>query len=391
MAIPFKISAPHTTLTITTTTTILLLCLVCAADQSTIHRPIRPFRSVYAFGDSYTDTGNTRSDSGPSGFMFVSNLPYGRTFFRRPTNRYSDGRLVIDFVAQALSLRFLPPYLDPKADKSSGVNFAVAGSTAIVHSFFSKNNMTLNITPQSIRTELDWFDKLLLEGKGCRDSVTTPEECARVFNDALIWAGEIGANDYAYSFGSSVPTKTIQELAINSVTSFLEALLKKGAKYVVVQGLPPTGCLTLSMYLAPSDDRDSFGCVGTVNNQSYAHNAALKAKLRLFRKQFPKSTIVYADYYNAYLDVIKNAKKYGIKNLYGVCCGYGNGTYNFDYFHACGSPSSTSCGNPNEYVNWDGVHLTEAMYKAVADLFLNGTTYMQPPFSYLLSKKLKSG
>ncbi|KAK4395652.1 GDSL esterase/lipase [Sesamum angolense] len=154
--------------------------------------PRRPFNTIYAFGDSYTDTGNTRSNTGPNGFMFVSNLPYGRTFFHRPTNRYSDGRLVIDFVAQALSLPFLSPYLDQKADKSAGVNFAVAGSTAIIHSFFAKNNMTLNITPQSLRTQLNWFEQ------------------------------EIGANDYAYSFGSSVPTKTIQQLAINSFTGVLQ-------------------------------------------------------------------------------------------------------------------------------------------------------------------------
>ncbi|CAH9104493.1 unnamed protein product [Cuscuta europaea] len=92
-------------------------------------------KRIYAFGDSFTDTGNTHSATGPSSFTYVSNPPYGRTFFHRPTNRYSDGRLVIDFVTQALSLPFLPPYLNPNADRSYGVNFAVGGSTAIDHRF----------------------------------------------------------------------------------------------------------------------------------------------------------------------------------------------------------------------------------------------------------------
>ncbi|KAL3633862.1 hypothetical protein CASFOL_022624 [Castilleja foliolosa] len=375
---------PHT-LAITIVLTVLLISST-HANQSASNRP---FKSIYAFGDSYTDTGNTRSNTGPSGFMFVSNLPYGSTFFHRPTNRYSDGRLVIDFVAQALSLPFLPPYLDLKADKSTGVNFAVAGSTAIVHSFFVKNNMTSNITPQSLRTELAWFDKFVA-GKGCKDSSRTPRECEAAFRDALVWVGEIGANDYAYSFGTSVTTKTVQQLAINSVTGVLQALLKKGAKYVVVQGLPPTGCLTLTMYLAPSDDRDNLGCVASANKLSYAHNTALKAKLDAFRKQYPKSTIVYADYYNVYATIIKNARKYGFSELFKTCCGHSGGAYNFDYLNACGSPSSQSCADPSRFINWDGVHLTEAMYKAVADGFVNGT-FSQPPFRSLLSKKRPSG
>ncbi|KAG8379400.1 hypothetical protein BUALT_Bualt07G0084600 [Buddleja alternifolia] len=386
MAIAFTFSSFQ----IFTTTILLIFSPYCSVyAKATTHS--NPFKNVYAFGDSYTDTGNTRSNTGPNGFTFVSNLPYGSTFFHRPTNRYSDGRLMIDFVAQALSLPFLPPYLDPMADDKSpgGVNFAVAGSTAIIHSFFKMNNMTLDITPQSLQTQLGWFNKLL-QSKGCKDSTTSPKECKAVFDEALIWVGEIGANDYAYSFTSSVPTNTIQQLAINSVTAFLQELLKKGAKYVVVQGLPPTGCLTLSMYLAPSNDRDDMGCVGNANKQSYNHNTALKAKLNVLKKQFPNSVIVYADYYSAYLTVIKNPHKYGFKELFKVCCGYGGGTYNFNYLNACGSQSSTSCDNPSQYINWDGVHLTEAMYKAMADAYLNGN-YSQPPFSYLLSKKQQSG
>ncbi|CAA0816475.1 GDSL esterase/lipase [Striga hermonthica] len=341
------------------------------------------FKKIYAFGDSYTDTGNTRSNTGPSGFMFVSNPPYGSTYFRRPTNRYSDGRLVIDFVARALSLPFLPPYLDRATRASpSGLNFAVAGSTAIAHSFFVKNNLTLNITPQSLGTQLAWFEKFL-EGKGCRDSYSTPAACEGLFGDTLIWVGEIGANDYAYSFGSTVTSETVQRLAITSVNAFLQAILKKGAKHVVVQGLPPTGCLTLSMYLAPPEDRDSTGCVGSANLQSQAHNTALKSRLDILRKQFPKSVIAYADYYNAYANIVKNPSKYGLREIYKACCGYGGGAYNFDYFHACGSPSSGSCANPSKFVNWDGVHLTEAMYRAVADAFMNGT-YCQPTFRALL-------
>lgn len=374
--------------TLITITTILIILPSLSSAATNAQTRRRPFSKIYAFGDSFTDTGNTKSTSGPNGFRYVSNPPYGMTFFHRPTNRYSDGRLVIDFVAQALSLPYLPPYLNSKADLSNGVNFAVAGSTAINYDFFVKNNLTLDITPQSIQTELLWFNKFL-ESQGCKGEMTR-RECNQVFNDALIWVGEIGVNDYAYTIGSSVTSTTIQALAIKSHTGFLEAILKKGAKYVLVQGLPPTGCLPLAMTLAPENDRDDIGCVGSVNKQTYNHNTVLQTKLQSLRVQFPQAVILYADYWNVYHTIMKNAKKYGFKEPFKACCGSGEEPYNFNVFTACGSPNTTSCANPSLYINWDGVHLTEAMYKVVSYMFLHGNS-CHPSFDYLLSKRQKVG
>ncbi|XP_074325411.1 GDSL esterase/lipase At3g48460-like isoform X2 [Apium graveolens] len=367
MIIPYKI------------TIFSILILSSSLHDSTAKNEInpRPFGKIYAFGDSYTDTGNTGSATGPSSFSYVSNLPYGQTFFHHPTNRYSDGRLVIDFVAESFSLPFLPPYRNTTADKSSGVNFAVAGSTAIEHEFFVKNNLTHDTTPESLGTQLSWFTEFL-EGQGCVDTKTTLQTCKAVFDDALIWVGEIGANDYAYAVGSSVSDQTIQELAIKRATDFLE--------YVVVQGLPPTGCLTLALSLFREDYRDNTGCVGSLNKQSYSHNTIYQAKLQVFREQFPDAIIVYADYWNAYRDVINNAHIYGFNELYKVCCGSSGGQYNYDPSGSCGSPVSSTCANPSEYINWDGVHLTDGMYKVVSDLFLRGAL-TSPPFQYLLSMR----
>ncbi|XP_030531325.2 GDSL esterase/lipase At3g48460 [Rhodamnia argentea] len=355
----------------------------------------RPFKKIYAFGDSFTDTGNTRSASGPSGFGHVSNPPYGVTFFHRPTNRYSDGRLVIDFVAQSLSLPFLPPYRSISSSSSSssstaayGVNFAVAGSTAINHEFFVRNNMSLDITPQSILTQLIWFNKYLESHEGCK-AATRGGACRDSLEDALVWVGEIGVNDYAYTVGSAVSGDTIRKLAINTVAAFLESLLRRGVKYMVVQGLPVSGCLPLAMYLSPEDDRDDIGCVKSVNDQTRAHNAALLAKISDLRKRFPDSMILYADYWNAYHSVMKNPAKYSFKEPFKACCGAGE-PYHFSPIATCGTPTADLCPRPSEYVNWDGVHLTEAMYKVIADMFLKGR-FSHPPFSYLLSKKRRGG
>lgn len=172
---------------------------------------------------------------------------------------------------------------------------------------------------------------------------------------------------------------------------FRQAILNKGAKYIVVQGLPPTGCLTLAMSLASSEDRDTMGCVGSANTQSYQHNTILQTKLTKLKQQYPHALILYADYWNSYSFIMKNTRHYGFKQLFKVCCGSGGGLYNFNVFDTCGSPASlnSSCRNPSQYINWDGVHLTEAMYKAVADSFVNGT-FCHPPFQYLIKMKVGS-
>ncbi|EEF51862.1 Esterase precursor, putative [Ricinus communis] len=362
-----------------------------ASATTTTDTNSRPFKKIYAFGDSFTDTGNTRSVSGPtpSGYGHVSNPPYGSTFFHHPSNRYSDGRLMIDFVAETLSLPFLPPYLNLKGSPTNGVNFAVAGSTAINHAFFEKNNLTLDITPQSIQTQIIWFNEYL-EKQGCNGSVSSSPECRAAFGEALIWVGEIGANDYVYTIGSSVSSDTIRKLAISSVTAFLQALLSKGVKYVVVQGLPPTGCLTLAMTLAPEYDRDDIGCVKSVNNQTSTHNDVYQATLGDLRRQFPNATIAYLDYWNAYRTVMKNPAAYGFKEPFKACCGSSDPPYNFSVFATCGTTSASACPNPAQYINWDGVHLTEAMYKVLTGMFLYGT-YSRPPFEYLLSRKQHEG
>lgn len=212
------------TITLITTLCIVLSSVFSTASSAaapTVEGGTRPFKKIYAFGDSFTDTGNTKNAEGPTGFGHVSNSPYGTTFFNHSTNRYSDGRLVIDFVTEALSLPYLPPYRHSKGNDTFGVNFAVAGSTAINHAFFVRNNISLDITPQSIQTQMLWFNRYL-ESQGSCQRV---ESKCKDFDDTLFWFGEIGVNDYAYTIGSSVPDDTIRKLAISSTSGALQVII----------------------------------------------------------------------------------------------------------------------------------------------------------------------
>lgn len=54
------------------------------------------FEAIYQFGDSLSDTGNlVREPTGAKSAF--ARLPYGQTYFHRPTGRCSDGLLMVDY------------------------------------------------------------------------------------------------------------------------------------------------------------------------------------------------------------------------------------------------------------------------------------------------------
>jgi len=64
------------------------------------------FEAIYQFGDSLSDTGNLVRE-GPAGAATpFARLPYGETFFHRPTGRCSDGLLMVDYFGTPK----LPPF-----------------------------------------------------------------------------------------------------------------------------------------------------------------------------------------------------------------------------------------------------------------------------------------
>ncbi|PWA38792.1 SGNH hydrolase-type esterase domain-containing protein [Artemisia annua] len=64
-----------------------------------------------------------------------------------------------------------------------------------------------------------------------------------------------------------------------------------------------------------------------------------------------------------------------------ACCG-GGGPYHYSLLAECGLPSATVCDQPDTYVSWDGIHLTEAAYKIISKNLYHGP-YTTPEFNSL--------
>ncbi|GAV75592.1 Lipase_GDSL domain-containing protein, partial [Cephalotus follicularis] len=338
------------------------------------------FSKVFAFGGSFTDTGNAHLVGGLSPFVgtLVSHSSHGSPY-KTTGQRLSNGRLVVDYMCESLGVPYLPPYKDTSLDFSQGVNFAIAGSTALSSDYFSNHNIGHSLmwgsNPLSYQTQIDWFNKYLLE-VDCKGKSDT--DCRVCLEDTLFWIGEMGTNDYARIYGvNNVPVKWVTEQAVGHVCRLMKTLLERGAKYIVVQGLPPTGCSPLQMLLSTEKDRENMGCAASGNEMTKAHNVLLQQRLEEYRKQYPQCTIVYADYWNAFRQIFTNYKKYQFEEPCKACCGAGGGPLNFILNSLCGDHGTSTCKNPDQYISWDGVHFTEAMHQHVADLFLN-RGYCQP-------------
>ena len=89
----------------------------------------------------------------------------------------------------------------------------------------------------------------------------------------------------------------------------------------------------------------------------------------------------------------------GFENPIKVCCGTGGAPLNYDSRISCGQTkvldgttvTAKACNDSSEYINWDGIHYTEAANHFVSDQILTGK-YSDPAFSdqmpFLLSIKL---
>ncbi|PIN23291.1 Sinapine esterase [Handroanthus impetiginosus] len=364
-------------------TIILLFLTTLSAWAAGTESTFGCYESIISFGDSIADTGNLLRLKPANNQPDSARLPYGRTFFHRPTGRFSDGRLIIDFIAESLGLPLVQPYLggaDAAVTARSfdkGVNFAVAGATALDISFFEERGIYNPMTNVSLGTQLRWLKQFL---------ATIPEG-QNFLQRSLILMGEIGGNDYNYALeqGKSLQvTQSFGTAVVDSIGSTIQELIKLGAKTILVPGNFPIGCIPVFLtqfekFSSKKDYDSTTGCINWLNKLSIYHNELLQKELTRVQKLHPHVHIIYADYYNATLRLYLSPTQFGFcKDTLRACCGAG-GPYNFNDLVRCGNPGATCCNDPSIFTSWDGLHFTEAACRLIAQGLLQGP-YTTPRF-----------
>ncbi|KAI3466716.1 hypothetical protein Pfo_023379 [Paulownia fortunei] len=337
-----------------------LMLLSSIAEPGNLKRPFNNTISAFlVFGDSTVDSGNNNYVN----TLFKSNFPpYGRNFVNRiPTGRFTDGRLVTDFIGKFIILFFtsyvgikeyVPPYLDPKLsaeDLMTGVCFASAGS-----GFDPLTAELSGVIP--IQKQLEYFKeyKTKLE-------VAIGKERTKTLISKAAFLISAGTNDIVINyFGTPFRRKTYnitsyQQFLLQNVQQFMQGLREEGARLIAVVGLPPIGCVPIVITFTSGSPFGDRTCTDSLSSISLDYNQKLQNILT--DMQNSSSTVVYADIYKPLSDMIRKPSQFGFDKVNAGCCGTGLVETTF----MCNRMSSV-CANPSKYVFFDSVHPTEATY-----------------------------
>ncbi|OMO85073.1 Lipase, GDSL [Corchorus olitorius] len=199
------------------------------------------------------------------------------------------------------------------------------------------------------------------------------QDCLKKNERALFVVGEIGGNDFKDAFlrGRTLEeVKAMVPIVVEAIKYALRRVIEYGATRIVVPGNYPIGCFPVFLTKFPINDTNAYDelhCLKYFNNFAIYQNDLLQKGIKELKEEYPNVIIVYGDYYNAFLGLFRKANMFGFdpKSLQKACCGIG-GEYNFNVRVSCGDPSVTVCSNPDERVNWDGIHLTQRAYELMA-------------------------
>ncbi|KAL5718844.1 hypothetical protein ACHQM5_011706 [Ranunculus cassubicifolius] len=349
---------------------IVSVLLVTLGSLVSISNARCEFEAIFNFGDSNSDIGGFYA-------AFPSQSgPYGMTYFKTPSGRASDGRLIIDFLAQAMGIPFLSPYLQSiGSNYKHGANFATAASTVLQP---STSLFVSGVSPFYLNVQLNQMK--LLKAKvdhGSSDQLPS----ADIFGKSL-YTFNIGQNDFTSNLASVGISGVHQRLPeiINQIAGTIKEVYSLGGRTFLVQNLAPIGCYPAFLTQLPhaSSDLDEHGCMVSYNNEVVNYNNMLKDVLAQTRKDLPDASIIHVDTHSLILELFRNPKGHGFSFGPKACCGHGGGSYNFYPQVQCGNSkvisgntvTATSCEDPYHYVSWDGVHTTEAANKQIAQRLL---------------------
>ncbi|MED6205065.1 hypothetical protein PIB30_014536 [Stylosanthes scabra] len=298
---------------------------------------------LFVFGDSYVDTGNFINSP-------AYKPPYGITFPGHPGGRFSDGRVLTDYIASYFNIDSpIPNAFRNESNIQNGINFA-HGGCGVYDTHIDGPNLTAQINS---------FEQLI------QQKLFTKEDLQNSY--VLVNAG---ANDYTTHVQDhkffDIP-KFITTL-VDQLKTDLKRFLSLGVGKVAVSLLQPIGCLPLITNID-----FHLSCIGLLNKVSESHNKQLNDAIEHIKIEAPgaNTSFVTLDLYTAFLSTLdlmmKKAARDGnsssenaIESPLKECCVANLGFECGDMNHHFGTRLYKVCGHPDVYFFWDAVHPSQA-------------------------------
>lgn len=306
-----------------------------------------PKPKLFVFGDSYADTGNIRKSLSSSWKQ-----PYGLTFPGKPAGRFSDGRVLTDYIAKSMGIKSPTPYQWRNFAKKRlqyGMNFAYGGTGV-----FDTNVLLPNMT-----TQIDFLEKLMLG-----DSVYVKAD----LQSSLVLV-TLSGNDYSHFYTTGGTAQGLQSFitqVVNQLALNLKRIEAMGARRIAVTGLQPLGCLPRATAMSAFQQ-----CNKTENAAVNFHNLLLQQAVSKLNNESNSREPVFTilDLYTSFTTALKNkGNRPGDVTfetpLKPCCVGISS-----EYF--CGSLDDKGvklysvCENPESAFFWDTAHPTQAGWHAV--------------------------
>uniref|UniRef100_A0A803LM76 Uncharacterized protein n=2 Tax=Chenopodium quinoa TaxID=63459 RepID=A0A803LM76_CHEQI len=325
----------------------------------------------FVFGDSNVDVGNNNYIVSLSK---ANNVPYGIDY-GGPTGRFTNGRTIVDILAQTLG-KFgqSPPYLAPTTTGSvilKGVNYASGGSGI------------LNETGSSFVGRINFDAQLDYFANTKQDIITQIGEAAteELMNKAF-FSIVIGANDFLANYlvpdiikgHLSMTPEAFIDTMVSKFRLQLTRLYNMGARKLLVTNVGEVGCIPYERNVNLCSGNQ---CAAYPNELAQSYNVKLKSLFTELNNNLKGSKFVYGDAYSIFNEVIYHYQSYGFENVNSPCCS--NNPWDKSRGLLLCNPSASVCNDRSKYAFWDPFHPTEAINMIVAKRLIDGNiSYISP-------------
>lgn len=308
-----------------------ILSLTVALSAFPMTASASTFSSVFAFGDSLTDSGNVALFTAPT----FQSVPFGGLI---PSSAYESGRLTngpvwVENLATNLGLSAVPSL-------GGGTNFAFGGSRI-------GPSGTTPPTPPSLLDQLAAFG-LATGGVAPRDALY------------VVWGGNNDVRDAALlkqGEDDEGATATLTQ-AVTDLVTMIGGLKNSGALNILVPNISNLGATPEATRGAPGLDTDS-------RDVTLEYNNLLSGALTSFRND-PSLNLIEIDTFAYFSSIFASPGDFGLTNVTDPCVDL-----------------ASVCSNPSEFFFYDGLHPTAIVHQQFAQFVSSQIPSVPEPTSLI--------